>query len=152
MSARTRGVVACALLLTVAACSADTNAVDASDLSPADAGVCRDLVDALPETLAGHDQVEVTGDTAYGAAWGDPPILLTCGVDAVDLTNVPPCTVVNGVGWIVQESDGATILTADGYRPRVQVRVPDDYDQPASTVTGLASLLKGRLQLEDRCL
>ena len=123
-----------------------------ADLSAADAATCRDFVDSLPATLAGHDSVEATGDTEYGVAWGDPAIVLTCGVDPVDLTDVPPCTVVNGIGWVVQESDGSTTLTADGYRPRVRVVVPADYDQPAGLVTGLAGPVKKYLALEDRCL
>ena len=152
MSRRTRGVVACAVLLLATACSDGPPEIDAPDLSAADASTCRDFVGALPEALGGHEPVEATGDTAYGAAWGDPAIVLTCGVGAVDLTDVPPCTVVNGVGWVVQEGDGRTVLTADGYRPRVRLVVPDDYEQPAGLVTGLAPLVKKYLRLEDRCL
>jgi len=152
VSVRTRGVVASATLLLAAGCSSSPPEIDAPDLSAADAAACRDLGGALPDSLGGHDTVDANGDTAYGAAWGDPAIVLTCGVGAVDLTDVPPCTVVNGVGWVVQEGDGRTVLTADGYRPRVQVVVPDDYEQPAGLVTGLASLVKRYLTLEDRCL
>ncbi len=152
MLLRTRGAVACAVVLLAAGCSDGPPEIDAPDLSAAEAATCRGFVDALPDRLAGHDRVDATGDTEYGVAWGDPAIVLTCGVDAVDLTDVPPCTVVNGVGWVVQESDGRTILTADGYRPRVQVVVPDDYEQPAGLVTGLAGLVKRDLELADRCL
>ena len=152
MSRRTRGVVACALVLLAAGCSHGPPEIDAPELSAADAATCRDLVGALPDTLGGQDPVEATGDTDYGAAWGDPAIVLTCGVGPVDLTDVPPCTVVDGVGWVVQESDGSTTLTADGYRPRVRVVVPDDYEQPAGLVTALAPLVKKYLALEDRCL
>ena len=152
MSLRTRGVVASAAVLLAAGCGGGPPEIDAPDLSAADAATCRDFVDALPDTLVGHASVEATGDTEYGAAWGDPAIVLTCGVDPVDLTDVPPCTVVDGVGWVVEESDGSTTLTADGYRPRVRVVVPDDYDQPAGLVTALAGPVKKYLALEDRCL
>ncbi|GAA1163313.1 DUF3515 domain-containing protein [Nocardioides aquiterrae] len=153
MSRRTRGVVACAAVVLLATgCSHGPPEIDAPDLSAADAATCRDFVNALPETLGGHEPAATTGDTVYGAAWGDPAIVLTCGVGPVDLTEVPPCTVVNGVGWVVQETDGRTTLTADGYRPRVRLVVPDDYEQPAGLVTGLAPLVKKYLRLEERCL
>ena len=125
------------VVLLAAGCGSATPEIDAPQLSAADARTCRDLVEALPGTLLGEERIDTTGDSEYGAAWGDPAIVLTCGVDAVDLSDVPPCTVVDGVDWIVREGDGETTFTTDGYRPRVEVVVPDDYAPEASALTAL---------------
>ena len=96
--------------------------------------------------------MEVGGDTDYGAAWGDPAIVLTCGVEAVDITQAPHCTVVNGVGWVVPEEGERTVFVADGYRPRVEVVVPDDYAPQAEALLDLSPLVKQYAELEDKCL
>jgi hypothetical protein len=152
----TRGAVASALLLT--ACSSGPPEIDSGDLSAADARTCRELVADLPETLVGQAAVEVTGDQEYGAAWGDPPIVLTCGVGPADLTDVPGCTQVDGVGWLVPpddaEGDRDATFTADGYRPRVQLVVPRDYlpEDGAAALTELAGPVKRHLERVERCL
>jgi hypothetical protein len=153
----TRGAVASALLL-VTACSSGPPDIESGDLSPADARTCRALVADLPDTLAGQPAVEVTGDREYGAAWGDPPIVLTCGVGPVDLTDVPGCTEVDGVGWLVPpgqtEGDEDATFTADGYRPRVRLEVPHDYlpEKGAAALTELAGPVKRHLERVERCL
>ena len=106
----------------------------------------------LPDTLAGVSSVEVAGDTEYGAAWGDPPIVLTCGVGAVDLAEAPPCLAVDGVGWVVLEGDDETTFAADGYRPRLRVVVPDDYAPEGGVLTGLTESVTSHLRLEDECV
>src|SRR3546814_13080570 len=61
-----------------------------------------DLVAGLPTTLAGLESRELSGDTEYGAAWGDPAIVLTCGVGVPDgFDEFSACTEVSGVGWFV---------------------------------------------------
>lgn len=146
-----RGAVACALVLGVTACGPPV--IETGELSDADAQACRDLVADLPGTLLDEEAVEVEGDTAYGAAWGDPAIVLTCGVDAIDISQAPPCTVVDGVGWVVPEEGGdETTFVADGFRPRVRVVVPDDYAPEASALTELGPLVQEHAELEDECL
>lgn len=112
----------------------------------------------LPDTLAGEASVEVEGDTEYGAAWGDPAIVLTCGVDAIDITTVPECVEFGGVGWLIprDEKDGDVdaTFTADGQRPRVELLVPDDYlpEGAVEALTDLAPAMKRHTELEDGCV
>lgn len=154
----TWGAVALALLTLLGGCSSDPPEIETPDLGAADAQACRDLVADLPDTLAGEERVEATGDTEYGAAWGDPAIVLTCGVAAADLTEVPGCTEANGVGWLVPddelEGDRDATFTADGYRPRVRLEVPEDYlpERGAEALTQLAAPVKRHLELEVPCL
>ncbi|GAB6983861.1 DUF3515 domain-containing protein [Nocardioides pyridinolyticus] len=139
------------LFLALTACGPPE--IESGDLTDAEAQACRALVADLPDTVLGEESVEVEGDTAYGAAWGDPAIVLTCGVGAVDITQAPPCTTVDGVGWVVPE-EGAdeTTFVADGYRPRVQVVVPDDYAPEVDALTELTALVEAHTELEDECL
>ena len=126
--------------------------IDAGDLSDADAQACRDLVADLPDTVLGESSVEVEGDTDYGAAWGDPAIVLTCGVEALDITKAPQCTVVKGVGWVVPEEGDKTVFDADGNRPRVRVVVPDDYAPEAEALLDLSPVVSEHTTVEDKCL
>jgi hypothetical protein len=158
VSLRTRGVAACAVLLLATGCSSAPPEIDEPDLPASQDAACLALVAALPDTLVGEKAVEVTGATAYGAAWGDPAIVLTCGVDAVDLTDVPQCVEADGIGWLVSdddaEGDGDATFTADGYLPRVQLEVPEDYlpERGASALAELAAPLKQHLEKEVSCL
>ena len=112
----------------------------------------------LPDTLAGEKSVEVGGDRAYGAAWGDPAMVLTCGVGAVDLNDLPGCTEVDGIGWLLPPDQAAgdkdATFTADGYRPRVQLEVPEDYlpEQGAAALAELAAAMKRHVKLAEPCL
>jgi hypothetical protein len=145
-------------VLLATGCASGPPGIDAPELSAADARTCRDLVADLPGTLAGEQAVEVTGDTAYGAAWGDPAIVLTCGVEELDLADVPSCAEVDGVGWMVSpddlEGDRDATFTADGYRPRVRLEVPEDYlpEGGAAALTELAGPVKRHLERAVRCL
>ncbi|MCB0895534.1 MAG: DUF3515 domain-containing protein [Nocardioides sp.] len=161
MSARTRGVVACVLLLVLAGCSSDPPEIDAPDLSAADAAACRDLVDALPDTLAGQDRVDVTGETSYGAAWGDPAIVLTCGVDEPEaFTDSSTCVQMDTTGWFVpddvllSDDDSLDVTTTEmNYRPRVELFVPGDYRPEGFTnsIGAIGPLVQQHLKRVGRC-
>jgi hypothetical protein len=161
VSRRTRGVVACAVLLLAAGCSDGPPEIDAPDLTAADAAACRDLVDALPDTLAGHDRVEAAGDTEYGAAWGDPAIVLTCGVGVPsDFTDTSTCVKINRTGWYVPDdvllSDDQSLdvtTTEMLYRPRVRLFIPGDY-RPDGFTNGTAEIgavIERTLRRTGRC-
>jgi hypothetical protein len=151
-------VLAASAALLVWALGSGPPEIDQPDLPAAQDAACKALVSDLPETLVGEQAVEVTGATAYGAAWGDPAIVLTCGVDPVDLSDAPRCVVADGVGWLVSDEDAEgdrdATFTADGYRPRVRVEIPDDYlpEQGASVLAELAAPLKEHLTKKVSCL
>ncbi|GAB3769552.1 hypothetical protein GCM10027600_24570 [Nocardioides ginsengisegetis] len=161
VSLRTRGAVASALLVLAAGCSSGGGdvEVDGPSLGADDAAACDRLVAALPDTLAEQDRRTVTPADAPGAAWGDPAITLTCGVDVPKgFDEFSSCEVANGVGWYV---DPATIddqsadvtLTAVGYRPIVRVEVPADYrpSGSAAVIAELAGPVRRSLELVKPC-
>ena len=152
-----------AVLLAAVGCGGDDPVrIDAPDLSTADAAACRELVAALPDTLNGHERVDVTGDTAYGAAWGDPATVLTCGVGEPEgFSDTATCVQVERTGWFVPDdvllSDDETIdvtTTELNHRPRVELVVPGE-DRPegfTNAVGALAPLVDEHLQRTGRCL
>ena len=158
MSLRTRGVVACAVLLAATGCSSGPPEIDGRTSRRRRTPPASPSSPTCPTPSSGEKAVEVTGATAYGAAWGDPAIVLTCGVDAVDLTDVPQCVDADDIGWLVSdedaEGDGDATFTADGYRPRVRLEVPEDYlpERGAGALAELAAPLKQHLKLKESCL
>jgi hypothetical protein len=145
------------LLLLLTACGPVE--VDVPDLSDADRAACEAFAEDLPDTLAEQERVEIEPADAPAAAYGDPPIVVRCGVpkpDGFDLT--ASCEIANGVGWYMpdeqytdQELDQT--LTAAGYRPRVEIRVPADHRPNAgpAAMAVLAAPVKEHLTLVDGC-
>ncbi|WP_243057246.1 DUF3515 domain-containing protein [Nocardioides sp. SR21] len=165
MSSWTRGVVAFAGLVLLAGCSSGPPEIHAADMSDADAQACRDFVAKLPDTLAGQESVEVAGDTEYGAAWGDPAIVLTCGVEQPpEFSDTSTCIAVKQTGWFVPDEvfkdmfDGDETtdvpMTEMNYRPRVHVDLPGEYrpDGFPNTAGELAELIEANLEKSGKCL
>jgi hypothetical protein len=154
---RRAGILVGLLLLT--ACGGPVE-VDSPDLDSADAAACAAFVDALPATLAGEDPVEVEPSDAPAAAYGDPPIVVTCGVDSPDgFGPGASCEIANKARWYIPEDqygDQPTdiTLTAAWSRPRVQVQIPEDYwpDATASVMAKLAPLVLELRTVGGRCL
>lgn len=161
-STRTRGAVAFTCLLLLAACGgSDAVEIDAPAMSDSDAAACRKLVEDLPGEVAGQQSRPVSGDTGLGAAWGDPAIVLTCGVPLPpDFNDTSTCIEAAGVGWYVPDevllSDDQTkdvTMTAVGYRPRVQVFLPGSYrpDGFPNTAAEIGAVVDRDLRLAERC-
>lgn len=115
-------------MLLLGACSSPVTVPAAED--GASAG-CAEVDALLPEEVAGASRRQTTGG-AGTAAWGDPAILLRCGVDPV-VVSTQPCVGVPGqdgaeVDWVVLASDetGAIVRTF-GRDPAVEVEVPGSY-------------------------
>jgi hypothetical protein len=133
LSSRTWGAAAISLALPfLASCGSDVE-IDVPDLSADDRAACADLLDALPDTLFGQPREPVTPHDAPGAAWGDPAVVLTCGVDRPEeYDETAPCIEVRNVGWFVPASQledvgseaEATVLT---HTPYVELLVPTHY-------------------------
>ncbi len=93
----------------------------------ADTAACRKLMPTLPERLAGTARRTLEGATDAVAAWGDPPVILRCGLETPqDLNCSSALTQVNGVSWLQLTTAGlgeTTYIAADR-QVRVAVTVP----------------------------
>lgn len=108
----------------LAGCSA---AVEAEGGPDGNGQPCRDLVAALPSTLAGAP-ARATSGAPGTAAWGDPAIVLACGTEPLGPTTLECITVDDRVDWVLLAggNDGA-VLTTYGREPAVTVEVPGAY-------------------------
>lgn len=159
-----RGAVVCtALAGALGACSPGAVEIDEADgLSDAERSACRALVEDLPEELVDLSSREVEPADALGAAWGDPAIVVRCGVAMPDdFDEVSPCEEVNGVGWFVRPSefeDAGADLTAYtiGWEPAVSLSVPAEQRQDAANVAGalaqVSTTVKQHLELVQPCV
>ncbi|WP_205474265.1 DUF3515 domain-containing protein [Nocardioides sp. SYSU D00038] len=163
MSLRTRGVVACAALSVAAltGCGNDTGPVDvpAEELSPDDATACAALVDALPDELAGAASRPVRPDQRRTAAWGDPVVVLSCGVPFPDVQDpFASCVEANGVDWYVppeQDADNEADLSlyVVGYQPTVRLDVPGERrpEGASAAIAELAGPVRETLAQSEPC-
>lgn len=133
--------------------------VEVPTLSAADASTCEDFTADLPDTFAEQAPVEFEPTDAPAAAYGDPAIVVTCGVDAPSgFSLASSCESANGVGYYIPEEQyvdqGADVtITTAGYLPRVEVRVPATYrpNAVAAAMAALAPLVKRHLTLVEPC-
>ncbi len=130
--------------LLVAGCGGNGLHVDRFAVSPAGHDACPGLLDALPSRVADQTDRPVTGST-YAAAWGDPAIVLRCGVGTPKgFDRFARCQHANGVDWFVPESEigdqGATaVMTTIGRSPAIEVRLPARY-RPAGAAAAMVDL------------
>jgi len=153
---RNAGAVAC--LVAVAACVSDTVDVDSPALEGAAATACTRLVEALPGSVADLQRRPVDSSDEYAAAWGDPAIVLRCGVPSPEgFDRAAPCQETNGVGWFVPEEQitdqGADVtMTTIGFEHNVEVFVPASYRPPAAAMVDLAEAIKKSIREVQPCV
>jgi hypothetical protein len=148
------------LAMLLLACGKEPVSIPTLRLTAADQAVCQRVVNALPDDLGGQSRRKTQPAAALGGAWGDPALVVQCGVDApAGLTRTSQCTVVNGVGWFVppdQVADNSAdvVLSTVGYRPMLQLTVPAKYrgGSLAAAEVELAPIVKQYLKLVHRCV
>jgi Protein of unknown function (DUF3515) len=119
-----------ALLLLAACSSAPGQAPRAAD--PA----CTKALRVAPATVLGLGRVPlgVTG----AIAWGDPHIVLRCGLQPLGPTTAR-CLNVNDQDWVLADPDAdPVVFTSFGTDPAVDVAVPRSYQQPTGALVDLA--------------
>lgn len=126
-------------MLLLGACAAGGQ-VPAADPPAADQDACRDLVDALPVRL---EDATDTGRSAYAASWGEPRIVLRCGVGMPDAYRPDAeMVLVNDVAWFGEPTENGYMFTAVGRSPLVEVFVPDRYAPEVNTLVDLAESMR----------
>lgn len=157
-SSRTAGVVALTLLALSAltGCGDDEVQVRPYDVSAAGRQECAALIDALPETVSGKKVRAVSGP-AYAAAWGDPAIILRCGVGKPEgFDKFSACQRADGIDWFVPEEvfedqSADVLMTTVGRSPAVDVLVPARYRPTLGPMIDLAPALKAHTTATTPC-
>ena len=109
-------------------------------LTPPQREACAALVAALPDEIdPGVRRRPVDGDGERTAAWGDPAVVLTCGVPPPDRPDEP--AQVNGVAWSVRDVGDGFRWTTEQLDVPVAVEIPGAYDNGAELVNPLAEPL-----------
>jgi len=149
-----------AVVVLVAGCSSAPVEIPTPDLDRADQAACDGFVADLPSTLDDEERVETTPASPLGAAYGDPALVVRCGVEvpaAFELTG--QCEEVDDVGWWAppeqyDDQDADVTLFLVGYAPAVELQVPSDYrpDGVAAALGGLAGPVKGSMEKIRECV
>lgn len=115
--------------------------VDTYPTAPNTSKDCDALYADLPSKIAGESRRDVKSTIA--AAWGDPEIILRCGVEKpVALTRASRCDTVDDVGWFSEKIADGYLFTTIGRKFFISVEVPGDYDPPADALVDLAESVK----------
>ncbi len=125
-----------ASLATLAGCSAEPVQVSPPDASAQSRDLCRVLADDLPDALDDRDRRDTSPESPLTAAWGDPAVVLRCGVDTPEgLTATSEILEVNDVEWFLTESRSAYTFTTVGRAANVEVAVPTEVPRSAATAS-----------------
>jgi hypothetical protein len=109
------------------------------------AGYCAALHAQLPKTVNGLPRHDLKPSSDLIAGWGDPSIVLRCGVPrpAVDADPDTDGVEVDGVGWSLEpQAGGAFRLTTTLRKAYVEVTLPKKYAATLDPLTDLAGAVK----------
>jgi uncharacterized protein DUF3515 len=113
------------LVLVVAGCGSDAPQPGPDAGAPA----CTALLKRLPAQVLDRQRTDL--DVAGAAAWGDPPIVLRCGVPPTGPTT-DRCLEVGGLDWTFTETKDAFQFVTYGRTPAVEVRLPTSIDRTSA--------------------
>jgi hypothetical protein len=110
---------------------------------------CEAVMRELPLELAGEQSRPVDSDSSFVYAWGDPAVVLVCGVDRPAGWVVTASAIqINGVQWYVDTSDPDTTVWTTVDRPvYVEVSLPASVD--SGPVTALTAELAQALPYQE---
>lgn len=132
-------LLAAAAFGVLSACSSDLTVTGWE--RPAEAEVpCEAVHAAAPDVVADQEKRPVTDDQAL--AWGDPAIILRCGIaepEALEPTS--QCHQIGPVGWFAEDRPGSQVFTTIGRDVHISVEVPDDYEPAADALIDLGDVI-----------
>ncbi|MBD0292697.1 MAG: DUF3515 domain-containing protein [Jiangellaceae bacterium] len=130
----------------LAGCGFGAVEVDPFNTEPGTEQVCAGLQDALPDVVADAVRRDVQPASTHAAAWGEPPIVLRCGVPLpAEYRPDVQLLDVDGLGWFPVAGEGGTFFTLIDREPHVEVAVPDDYAPEATVLADLGDAIRSVL-------
>lgn len=131
MSGACLGVLLCAS----AACARPVD-VTGSPSDPA----CDAFLAALPVQINEQTVRETVPREASVAAWGDPPILVRCGVPAPGALDPTSALIdVESITWFPETLTNGTVFTSVGTSPIIEVTVPREYAPEVNVLVDVAT-------------
>jgi hypothetical protein len=123
--------------------------VEVPPATPEAEASCPALMSTLPLELAGEPSRRVDSATPYAYAWGDPPIVLICGVDRPAGFVVGVSAIqINGVQWYVDTSHpDSTVWTTVDRPVYVEITLPAEVD--SAPVTALTPEIAAALPYQE---
>lgn len=117
--------------------------------APPDAALCARLHARLPAKVGGHSSREVKPRSEFTAAWGDPAVVLTCGVprpSGLSGSDVAPLG-VNGVAWLQGTGADTVDFTAVDRGVFLRVEIPKKYSGQSSILLDLSDAVSAALPI-----
>jgi hypothetical protein len=108
-------------------------------LSAHDRAVCTGVTSALPRSLGEAGRRPTDPDDGSTAAWGDPAIVLRCGVPEGSPRD--DLYVFDDVRWAMHDTGATRTWTTLGRAVNVAVVIPDHYDGQAELLGSMATAL-----------
>ena len=123
--------------------------VEVPPVTPEADASCPALMSTLPLELTGDESRRVRSASPYAYAWGDPAVVLICGVDRPAGYVVGVSAIqINGVQWYVDTDDPDTTVWTTVDRPvYVQISLPSSVD--SAPVTALTPQIARALPYRD---
>ncbi|WP_037913685.1 DUF3515 domain-containing protein [Actinacidiphila yeochonensis] len=109
---------------------------------------CSALHARLPKRLDGLAMHDLKPRSELTAGWGDPLIVLRCGVPrpAVDYDSDTPGAEVDGVSWSYQSAPGGgTVMTTTLRKAYVELVLPAKFAHDASPLVDLAPAVRAAI-------
>jgi hypothetical protein len=123
--------------------------VEVPPVTPEADAFCPALMGTLPLELTGQPSRRVQSDSPYAYAWGDPAVVLICGVNRpAGYVAGASAIQINGVQWYVDTDDpDITVWTTIDRPVYVQISLPSSVD--SAPVTALTTQIAQALPYRD---
>lgn len=132
-----RTLTSCAGLLLVSGCTQQLSVEPGLNGS---SEYCTELSQSLPVEIAGELLRATTASESGVTAWGDPAIVLRCGVEEpMSLQPTSQLLSVNGVDWLPEELTQGQRFTTINTKEFVEVNIPANYESSSGILVDLAN-------------
>jgi hypothetical protein len=123
----------------LAGCGFGPAGIEPHQTTPGSEAPCAALISDVPDGVSDAVRRDVRGDVPAVAGWGDPVIVLRCGVGP------PPeyepdalLTEIDGVAWLSIDGEGGMFFATVDRDPIVEVAVPSAYEPEFDVLADLA--------------
>lgn len=106
--------------------------------------LCADLSQAWPKRVAGQEQRRTEPPSPATAAWGDPPIVVTCGASGAAIPADAELLSVDGITWYPEELSAGVRFTSVDLPMTLVVTVPHAYAPEVNPLLDLSATITAR--------